>query len=172
MLLVEEYVETKTKHERQVYIRLDEECYERGGNSTNHKGVLAQYLNSNIPYGSKYLLCHACNNDKCSNPRHLYWGTPKENVEDSINAGTRYSPPKGKSPFMMCEEVKTKISQTLKGRPSNNKLGVNGFDTGKSQRGYTYKRKYKQMWITDGMNNTRIKDGDDIPDGWYKGRTI
>jgi hypothetical protein len=26
------------------------------------------------------LLCHACNNAKCSNPRHLYWGTDRENI--------------------------------------------------------------------------------------------
>ena len=28
------------------------------------------------------------------------------------------------------------------------------------------------MFITDGFNSSRIKKGDIIPDGWYKGRVI
>lgn len=32
---------------------------------------------------------------------------------------------------------------------------------------------YGTMWITDGINNKKIKkDVDFIPDGWYKGRKI
>ena len=79
MIIVEESVRVKTKLERQEHLDLSETCIERGGNSTNHKGVLAQYLNTNIPYGIYFPLCHACHNGKCSNPKHLYWGTPKEN---------------------------------------------------------------------------------------------
>ena len=69
----------RAREERQQHLRLDEPCCERGGNSTNHKGVLAQYLDTTIPSG-RILLCHACNNGKCSNPKHLYWGTDKENI--------------------------------------------------------------------------------------------
>lgn len=68
--------------ERQKHINLELACLERGGNSTNHRGVLAQFLNTTIP-GHKILLSHACNNAKCSNPHHLYWATHYENtVED------------------------------------------------------------------------------------------
>jgi len=70
---------SESREVRQQHLCLDEECCERGGNSTNHKGVLAQYLETTIPSG-RILLCHACNNPKCSNPRHLYWGTDKENI--------------------------------------------------------------------------------------------
>lgn len=66
---------------RQEHLDLTEPCVERGGNSTNHKGVLAQYLDTTIPSG-RILLCHACNNGKCSNPKHLYWGTDKENITE------------------------------------------------------------------------------------------
>ena len=31
---------------------------------------------------------HLCNNSKCINVEHLYLGTQKENIRDSINAGT------------------------------------------------------------------------------------
>ena len=35
-----------------------------------------------------------------------------------------------------------------------------------------YKRKYKQIWITDGKVNTKIKEGDEIPEGFNRGRTV
>jgi hypothetical protein len=64
---------------RRQHLVLAEPCCERGGNSTNHKGVLAQYLDTTIPSG-RILLCHACHNAKCSNPKHLYWGTDTDNL--------------------------------------------------------------------------------------------
>ena len=80
-----EYIVSKTKEERQAHLKLDEECWERGGNSTNHRGVLAQFLGTTIPGGpGRVILAHACNNEKCSNPEHIYWGSDKENiVEDN-----------------------------------------------------------------------------------------
>lgn len=68
-----------SREDRQKHLDLTSECCERGGNSTIHKGVLAQYLNTTIPSG-RILLCHACNNAKCSNPMHLYWGTDYDNI--------------------------------------------------------------------------------------------
>lgn len=88
MILTEDLI-ALSKTERQQHLALGEPCVERGGNSTNHKGVLAQYLDTDIPKGYRVLLCHACNNGKCSNPKHLYWGSPKDNTEDAIIQGTR-----------------------------------------------------------------------------------
>lgn len=80
-----EYIKTRSKEERQAHLKLDDECWERGGNSTNHRGVLAEFLGTTIPAG-RVILAHACNNEKCSNPQHLYWGTDKENIiEDNPN---------------------------------------------------------------------------------------
>jgi len=87
MILVKDLISSYTKEERQFHVNLTEPCIERGGSSTQHKGVLAQFLNTDIPSG-RNLLCHACNNGKCSNPNHLYWGTDKENLEDAKLAGT------------------------------------------------------------------------------------
>lgn len=51
------------------------------------------------------------------------------------------------------EEHKKKISQSLLGKSPKK-----------------YKRKHKQMWITDGDKNTRIEIDLPIPEGWKKGR--
>lgn len=82
MILIMEYMKL-SKLERQTHLRLSEACIERGGHSYNCKGLLAHILDTEIPKGMKIHLCHACHNEKCSNPNHLYWGTPKENREDS-----------------------------------------------------------------------------------------
>lgn len=90
MIALTEYI-TRDRNERRAHLNLSEPCLERGGNSTNHKGVLAQFLNTNIPSG-RILLCHACHNGKCSNPKHLYWGTDRDNLEDAKENGTYKSP--------------------------------------------------------------------------------
>lgn len=88
---VKEYI-LLPKQERQSHIDVSVPCLERGGNSTNHKGVLAQFLETTIPSG-RILLCHACGNGKCSEPKHLYWGTDRENiVEDGKKFGTWKTP--------------------------------------------------------------------------------
>ena len=87
MIDITEFI-TRSRDERRQHLKLDEPCCERGGNSTNHKGVLAEYLGTTIPKG-RILLCHACHNNKCSNPKHLYWGTDKENIMiDAVDNGT------------------------------------------------------------------------------------
>jgi hypothetical protein len=67
---------------RQSHLKLDEPCIERGGQSMYLKGLLAHILETTIPSGKKIHVCHACNNGQCSNPNHLYWGTPSENAVD------------------------------------------------------------------------------------------
>ena len=91
MILIEEYIKLdKTK--RQEHLRLDDPCIERGGPtngglSSYCKGLMSHVMDTTIPSGHTIHVCHACNNAKCSNPNHLYWGTAKENREDQIAVG-------------------------------------------------------------------------------------
>ena len=84
---INEYIK-KPYTERTKHLELETECREIGGNSTSFKGLLSHTLEVTIPSSSKILLCHKCHNGKCSNPKHLYYGTPKENIQDQIENGT------------------------------------------------------------------------------------
>lgn len=42
--------------------------------------------------GSRFA-CHHCDNPLCCNPRHIYAGTPKQNIEDMDRRGRRVSVP-------------------------------------------------------------------------------
>lgn len=53
----------------------------------------------------------------------------------------------------MTNDMKEKISLSLTGKKMT-----------------PYSRSYKQIWITDGKTNTRIKEGDVIPNGFKRGR--
>jgi len=77
--------------ERQSHLRLEDQCIEIGGNSPRFRGLLAHFVKTTIPKGQRIHLCHACNNGKCSNPTHLYWGTPKENYNDGLASGAQTS---------------------------------------------------------------------------------
>tara|TARA_Y100000033_G_scaffold32957_1_gene31524 strand:- start:52 stop:552 length:501 start_codon:yes stop_codon:yes gene_type:complete len=90
------------KKVRQSHLNLKDKCIERifetqyrkSGYSYYLKGLLAHILDTNIPVrkeknGVRVLLAHACNNAKCANPKHLYWATDKDNIEDSGNAHQR-----------------------------------------------------------------------------------
>jgi len=82
-----EYIK-KSYEDRTNHLDLDSPCREIGGTSTHFKGLLSYILNVTIPFGNKIHLCHKCHNKKCSNPNHLYYGTPKENMNDQMESGT------------------------------------------------------------------------------------
>lgn len=94
MIDIEDYIQLPLE-DRRKHLRLDDPCIERGGKpgliSNICKGLLAHVLNTSIPMGRKVLVCHGCNNGFCSNPDHLYWGTPSENTRDSIACGSYVS---------------------------------------------------------------------------------
>jgi hypothetical protein len=76
----------RSREERQKHLKLDEPCVEIGGNSTTFRGLLAHFLKTTIP-DRKIHLCHACNNAGCSNVKHMYWGSAKDNFQDQVENG-------------------------------------------------------------------------------------
>jgi len=83
---INQYILLEQK-QRQSHLDLNDGSIEIGGTSQEFRGTLAHYLMTTIPKGMKIYLCHACHNAKCSNPKHLYWGTAKENFNDAIKNG-------------------------------------------------------------------------------------
>ena len=95
MIIIDENYMSLPKLDRQSHLNLKEKCierifetqYKKSGYSYYLKGLLAHFLDTNIPLRNKdginVLMAHACNNAKCANPKHLYWATHKENIEDS-----------------------------------------------------------------------------------------
>lgn len=76
---------------RRKHLNLTTSCDLRGvgsGGSKEFRGLLAHFLGTTIPSGRWIILCHACHNKECSNPLHLYWGTPKDNHVDQVENGT------------------------------------------------------------------------------------
>lgn len=67
-------------------------CIPRNGRKTTYKAHRIAYK---LHYGidpADLFVCHTCDNPGCCNPAHLWLGTNKENIHDSI-AKKRNSPP-------------------------------------------------------------------------------
>ena len=45
------------------------------------------------PVEDSVLVCHSCDNRKCCNPKHLFLGTPQDNMNDMIEKGRAKHPP-------------------------------------------------------------------------------
>jgi hypothetical protein len=112
------------KSERQIHIDLKSVCVEIGTNSQQCRALLAYFLGTNIPRGMMIHLCHACANANCSNPKHLYWGTAKENQQDCGFQELGVKATKGKT-WNHSEETKEKMRKVKIGKPSNNVKGIN-----------------------------------------------
>lgn len=86
---INEYI-LKSRDERRAHLLLTSECIEIGGNSYQARLLLAHARMTTVPTHKEIHVCHACNNGKCSNVLHLYWGTPKDNYLDRVEAGTAF----------------------------------------------------------------------------------
>jgi hypothetical protein len=84
---IKNYIQ-RSREDRRAHLNLSEECIEIGGyDSREFRGLLAYHLKTTIPTNVKVVLCHACNNKRCSNVNHLYWGTYVDNKIDLKESG-------------------------------------------------------------------------------------
>lgn len=84
--------------ERHIIRKGEDECWDWNGAKREGYGVIAIFRRAqkasriswiihvgDIPKGM--FVCHHCDNPICNNPKHLFLGTPKDNVTDMINKG-------------------------------------------------------------------------------------
>lgn len=89
---IETYIQ-RSREERRSHLDLSQQCIEIGGDSRIFRGLLAHFLKTTISENKRHekklaFVCHDCNNPKCSNVYHLYWGTSYDNYLDQVNRGT------------------------------------------------------------------------------------
>jgi len=132
MILIEEYMK-QSQVARQQHLRMDEPCLERGGSSMYFKGLMAHLLGTTVPSGHRIHVCHACHNARCSNPNHLYFGTPKENAQD------KFDDINGGKPITIWQNTVNKY-----GEAEARKMQARGRDHSRAGRGNTGKPKSRE----------------------------
>lgn len=167
MRKIEEYIKLP-QSERQSHLKLHQPCVERGGQSMYLKGLLAYILNTTIPSGKKIYVCHACHNSKCSNPYHLYWGTPSENNIDALSNGkiTGWQSLVNKYGEEGARSLQRR-SKAITSKGGSNNTGFKSED---------HKKKIRDANIglityTNGYRNIRLHKDSVPPDGFYRGLT-
>lgn len=153
---INDYMTNKDREERRHHLELTECCIEIGGDSRSFRGLLAHHLKTTI--SSKFYVCHACNNEKCSNPRHLYWGTPKDNHIDQVEAGTWSSPRERTIKKHGLEEANKiqQINSSLGGKKGGGKNKLSDSDILKYKEAIINAGFPKRGWLTKASKELNI----------------
>ena len=152
MINIEEYMRLPLS-QRQEHLKLNDPCVDRGRcYSVYLRGLLAYMLDTTLPYGNKIHVCHACNNDNCANPYHVYWGTPRENKLDADKIH--------KKTIWDYTVAKYGIEEAKKMNSANAHVAAK----------VGSRRTTGMTWITNGESETLIENNETIPTDWKRGR--
>lgn len=123
MKSVENFVIENTRAQRKQMLKLEEPCHERGLKySTQLVALVAYHYDTTMPVnGNSIVVCHGCNNPKCSNPNHMYWGTKSDNKIDEYENGAPSIYQR-----MIDKHGKLRAKEILKKRSSNGGKGNKG----------------------------------------------
>ena len=164
-ILLSEYMELPLS-DRQSHLDLSEPCLHLGASgSRENRALLAVSLNTTCcSLGMRTgILCHACNDCRCSNVKHLYWGTAKENVWDRNQAypdmGLRI-----KSILMekYGEDYYGTVFKNTPGKPSRNRLSEQQILIRLEQLRESEINIYKHGWVSKvsklwGVSHSQVK---------------
>ena len=124
---------------------------------------------SNWPKG-EICICHTCehnsSNGYCLNPRHIYFGTFKENNDDMLRDNPHVRE-------LWRESLKRTQPKAVQAALSP-EARAKRFATQKKNK-HSQKHRNSQwgtMWITNEIESKKIKRGEPIPNGWRAGRKM
>ena len=99
----EEKIKRVSKYFQKYVIRNKNDCWGWNGSLLSKRGRLSfdgkqtqahrisWMIHNSCPIPSGMYVCHSCDNEICSNPEHLFLGSPSDNVVDSVKKNKRKS---------------------------------------------------------------------------------
>lgn len=78
------------------------------------------------PIPDDRIVCHTCDTPLCCNPRHLFWGTCSDNMQDMVSKGRAPGPRDTSSKLTpeLVREIRTEVSKGTSLRQIANRLGL------------------------------------------------
>jgi hypothetical protein len=94
------------RHSKLVAVRGEDECWLwQGGTTKSGYGKLGSggrggktlgahviALTAVLPRPESLYALHTCDTKLCCNPKHLYWGTQTDNMQDAVARGQHFTP--------------------------------------------------------------------------------